>query len=134
MRVLLEYLAVVRGWMDPRAGAVRVMMGSAGQGRMTYSWSAPERSRAALQAAAGAYDEIELRPVDTMNTATVGAVASSPVAGGEGEGDAPPPARERDRGDSADELDLDEAETLGERVELSPFWSGDPRDPGPEEP
>ncbi|MCA1700589.1 MAG: hypothetical protein LC790_17480 [Actinobacteria bacterium] len=124
---------LVRGWMDPRAGAVRVMMGSAGQGRMMYSWSAPERSRSALQAAAGAYDEIELRPLDTIDTATVGAVALSSAGGGDGDDDAPAP-RQRDRGDSADELDLDEAEALGELVELSPFWSGDLRDSGPEEP
>jgi len=99
---------------------------------MMYSWSAPERSRSALQAAAGAYDEIELRPAETMETAA-GAVASSP-AGDNGDDDAAAPVRQRDRGDSADELDLDEAEALGELVELSPFWSGDPRDPGPGEP
>jgi hypothetical protein len=115
---------LVRGWMDPRAGA--------GQGRMMYSWEAPERSRSALQAAAGAYDEIELRPADTIDTAA-SAVVSCP-AGDDGDDDAPASVRERDRGDSADELDLDEAEALGELVELSPFWSGDPRDPGPEEP
>jgi len=120
--------------MDPRAGAVRVMMGSAGQGRMMYSWSAPERSRSALQAAAGAYDEIELRPLETIDTATVGAVALSSAGGGDGDDDAPPPLRQRDRGDSADELDLDEVEALGELVELSALWSGDPRDPGPDEP
>lgn len=123
---------LVRGWMDPRAGAVRVRLAAAGQGRMMYSWEAPARSRSALQAAAGAYDEIELRPAETMDTAA-GGVVSSP-AGDEGDDDATPMARERDRGDSADELDLDEAEALGELVELSPFWSGDPRDPGSEEP
>jgi hypothetical protein len=122
---------LVRGWMDPRAGAVRVRLAAAGQGRMMYSWEAPERSRSALQAAAGAYDEIELRPTETMDT-TAGAVVSSP-AGDDGADDALPPARERDRGDGADELDLDEAEALGELGELSPFWPGDPRNPGPEE-
>jgi hypothetical protein len=30
--------------------------------------------------------------------------------------------------DRADVLDLDEAEALGELVELSPFWSGDARE------
>jgi hypothetical protein len=112
--------------MDPRAGAVRVRLAAAGQGRMMYSWEVPERSRSALQAAAGAYDEIELRPAETI-AAAAGAVVSSP-ASDSGDDDAPPRERERDRGDSADVLDLDEAEALGELVELSPFWSGDARE------
>lgn len=123
---------LVRGWMDPRAGAVRVRMAAAGQGRMMYSWEAPERSRSALQAAAGAYDEIELRPAETFEAAA-GAVASSGLdsGGDEGEGDAVVRPDDRERGDSADELDLDEAEALGELVELAaPFWAGDP---GPED-
>jgi len=118
---------LVRGWLDPRAGAVRVGLAAAGQGRMVYRWSAPRRSRSALQAAAGAYDEIELRPEDTI-TASASTVAAAPP-GLDGDDDAPTPTRERDRGDSADELDLDEAEALGELLELSPFWAGDPRDP-----
>jgi hypothetical protein len=123
---------VVRGWMDPRAGAVRVRLAAAGQGRMMYSWEVPERSRSALQAAAGAYDEIELRPAETI-AAAEGAVVFSPVSA-DGDDDAPSPERERDRSDSADVRDLDEVEALGELVELSPYWSTDARDPGPEEP
>lgn len=117
---------LVRGWMDPRAGAVRVRMAAAGQGRMMYSWEAPARSRSALQAAAGAYDEIEVRPAETF-VATPGAVASAGVDAG---GDDDPPATSRpvlpERGDGTDELNVDEAEALGELVELSPFWAGDP--------
>jgi len=101
-------------------------MAAAGQGRMMYSWEAPERSRSALQAAAGAYDEIELRPADTI-AAAGGAVATSAVELDDaGDADEGLPPRVKDRGDSADELDLDEAEALGELVELSPFWAGDP--------
>ncbi len=92
---------------------------------MMYSWEVPERSRSALQAAAGAYDEIELRPAETI--AAAGAVVSSP-ASDDGDDDAPPRERARDRGDGADVLDLDEAEALGELVELSPLWSGDARE------
>lgn len=92
----------------------------------------PERSRSALQAAAGAFDEIELRPTETIDTAA-GAVVSSPVSD-DGDDDAPPPTRERDRGDSADVRDLDEADALGELVELSPYWSAGARDSGSEEP
>lgn len=61
----------------------------------TNSWVAPKGSKAALQAAAGAYDEIELRPTETIDT-TAGAALSSP-AGDDGDDDAPPTARERDR-------------------------------------
>ena len=120
---------LVRGWMDPRAGAVRVRLAAAGQGRMLYSWEAPARSRAALQSAAGAYDEIELRPADTFVVDGGGAVAPGAAVDGEESADVAP--WEQERGDSADELDLDEAEALGELVELAPFWAGDP---GPEEP
>ena len=123
---------LVRGWMDPRAGAVRVRLSAAGQGRMLYSWEAPARSRAALQSAAGAYDEIELRPADTF---TVGGGGEAPATGAATDGEDvaldDAAAWEQERGDSADELDLDEAEALGELVEIAPFWAGDP---GPEEP
>ena len=122
---------LVRGWMDPRAGAVRVRLAAAGQGRMLYSWEAPARSRAALQSAAGAYDEIELRPADTFAVGGGGAPAAGAATDGDDIAldDAAP--WEQERGDSADELDLDEAEALGELVELAPFWAGGP---GPEDP
>lgn len=55
---------LVGGWLDPRAGAVRVLLDTDPQGRMRYSLSVPERALPAVRAALGVYDRVQAHVIE----------------------------------------------------------------------
>ena len=111
---------------------------------MLYSLEVAARSRSSLQAAVGAYDEVQVRRAGDVDLAGGATLTAEPVdvdddvdAGeGEREGeraedDGSGGARRRtaSRGDDADELGVDDREATDEVPESSPWWDADP---GPE--
>lgn len=153
-RQLSSVPRVVGGWMDRRASGVRIRLASTGEGRMVYQLEVPSRSRSVLQAAAGAYAELELRPGEDKADTPAGG-AGEPEQGSGGERVEPLPALEGDpdgegelaaahayatrapegeelppvrlEGDGPDPLGIDDREALGDvPEETSPWWDGDP--------
>lgn len=65
---------MVLGWLDRPASAVRVQLATGPDGLVHYTVEVPRRGLAALEAALGAYDQLEVRPLQPDAT----------VDGGEG--------------------------------------------------
>jgi len=62
------------GWLDRPGSAVRVRLAGEDDGLMHYTLEAPRRALPTLHAALGAYDQLDIRPADTTDTPTGGAV------------------------------------------------------------
>ena len=68
---------MVLGWLDRPASAVRLQLATGPDGLVHYTAEVPRRGLSALQAALGAYDQLEVRPVqpDAKVAEREGAVA-----------------------------------------------------------
>jgi hypothetical protein len=54
---------MVLGWLDRPASAVRLQLATGTDGLMHYTVEVPQRGSSALRAALGAYDQLDVRPV-----------------------------------------------------------------------
>ncbi len=70
---------MVLGWFDRPASAVRLELATGADGLVHYTAEVPRRALPALQAALGAYDQLEARPVQPDEAAASAGVAAAVV-------------------------------------------------------